>query len=76
VAVISHGGFYNYILSALMNLPWRDKEPEEHTEDQRTPPSPRWFLMNNAAITRIDFDHEVRIAYQNRVDFLPPDLIT
>jgi len=61
VAVVSHGGFYNRVLRAILNLP-----------DNRD----RWFVINNAAITRIDFGDEIRFAYMNRVDFLPPELIT
>jgi 2,3-bisphosphoglycerate-dependent phosphoglycerate mutase len=78
VAVVSHGGFYNHFLSALLDLPWReDDHPESGSTDGEHPPAGRWFLMNNAAITRIDFDHDVvRLNYNNRVDFLPPDLIT
>jgi 2,3-bisphosphoglycerate-dependent phosphoglycerate mutase len=63
VAVISHGGFYNYLLAALLNLPGR----EGH-----------WFVLNNAAISRIDFteEDEIWLVYLNRVDFLPKELIT
>ena len=68
VALISHGGFYNHVLSELFRLP----------ELRRV-----WFSLNNAAITRIDFHQEgregvepIRVAYMNRVDFLPAELIT
>lgn len=62
VAVISHGGFYNYLLAAILDMPGR--------EGYR-------FVMNNAAISRIDFDEEeIRLLYLNRVDFLPRELIT
>jgi 2,3-bisphosphoglycerate-dependent phosphoglycerate mutase len=62
VAMVSHGGFYNLFLSALLDLP---------------DPGRSWFMLNNAAITRIDFvpDYEA-IMYMNRADFLPHDLIT
>jgi broad specificity phosphatase PhoE len=64
VAIVSHGGFYNHLLSALLGLPI-------------TNPPAWWFTLYNTAITRFDFlDDHVRIAYQNRVDFLPPALIT
>ncbi len=78
VAVISHGGFYNYFLANLLDLPWSDDEhPEVGTDEGQSPPGRRWFLMNNTAITRIDFESDVvRLAYHNRLDFLPPDLIT
>jgi len=62
VAVVSHGGFYNYLLAVILNLP----EREDH-----------WFALNNAGLSRIDFDEEeIRLIYLNRVDFLPKELIT
>jgi 2,3-bisphosphoglycerate-dependent phosphoglycerate mutase len=62
VVVVSHAGFFNYLLAALLNLPGR----EGH-----------WFVMNNAAISRIDFhEDEIGLVYLNRVDFLPKRLIT
>jgi 2,3-bisphosphoglycerate-dependent phosphoglycerate mutase len=77
VAVVSHGGFYNHFLFNLLDLPGRDEYEEPGSNDGKNPPSGRWFLMNNAAITRIDFDSDtVRLAYHNRLDFLPSELIT
>jgi 2,3-bisphosphoglycerate-dependent phosphoglycerate mutase len=62
VAVVSHGGFYNTLLKCLMDMPQREG---------------LWFTMNNAAITRIDFvDGSVDIVYQNRVDFLPVEIVS
>lgn len=62
VAVISHGGFYNHLMHALLNLQASD-----------TP----WFSMNNAAISRIDFEDEgTWIQYTNRAGFLPREMIT
>jgi 2,3-bisphosphoglycerate-dependent phosphoglycerate mutase len=62
VAVISHGGFYNHLLCAILNLP----------EDERL-----WFTLNNTAITRVDFDgEETWISYMNRLDFMPEPLVT
>lgn len=64
IAVVSHGAFFNYLLAAAIDLP-----------DPAT--SPTWFLLNNASITRIDYqDHQTGIVYTNRVDFLPRDLVT
>lgn len=61
VAVVSHGGLYNYFLRALF------KAGCEHC----------WFSLHNAAITRIDFDPEgIDLVYMNRVDFLPFELVT
>jgi len=62
VAVVSHGGFYNYFVRAILEMP---------------PANSPWFSCNNTAITRIDFEAErTWLCYTNRVDFLPPDLVT
>ncbi len=62
VAVVSHGGFYNYLLAAILNLPGREGY---------------WFVLSNTGISRIDFNEdEIWLGYLNRVDFLPKDLIT
>lgn len=62
VALISHGGFYNYLLAAVLSL------PETHD---------CWFSLNNTGITRIDFAPErAWVMYMNRVDFLPRELVT
>lgn len=64
VAVVSHGAFYNYLLSAAIGL-----------ADPST--SPIWFVLNNVSISRFDVrDGQVGVIYSNRVDFLPRDLIT
>lgn len=61
VVMVSHGGFYNYLLAALMDLPARN---------------PVWYLLNNTAISRIDLNKdEVLVVYQNRIDHLGPDLL-
>jgi 2,3-bisphosphoglycerate-dependent phosphoglycerate mutase len=62
VAVISHGGFYNHLLRAVLGLPEADR---------------LWFTINNTAITRIDFEGEQTwVSYMNRLDFMPEELIT
>jgi 2,3-bisphosphoglycerate-dependent phosphoglycerate mutase len=62
VALVSHGGFYNYLLSVILDVPRREG---------------LWFTLNNVGITRIDFDESrVRVRYTNRIDFLPNELIT
>lgn len=62
VAVVSHAGFYNGLLAAILDLPGR----EGH-----------WFVLNNTGLSRIDFhEDEIGLSYLNRVDFLPKDLIT
>jgi 2,3-bisphosphoglycerate-dependent phosphoglycerate mutase len=61
VAVVSHGTFYNVLLRTIFKI-GRDGV---------------WFGMSNAAITRIDFMlEETTLAYLNRVDFLPKELVT
>ncbi len=61
VAVISHGGFYNVLLRTIFKIEREDC----------------WFGLNNAAITRIDFDTEgVGLDYMNKVDFMPKELVT
>jgi len=62
VGVISHGAFYNRLLGELLRLNSREG---------------LWFMLNNCAITRIDFrEDEVALIYTNRADFLPAELIT
>lgn len=62
VAIVSHGGFYNSFLRALFQI------PDEVSG---------WFSLNNAAVTRIDFeDGTLAIQYMNRADYLPAELIT
>lgn len=62
VAIVSHGGFYNLFIHTLLGLPRRNGV---------------WFTMFNAGITRMDFlERETNVVYQNRVDFLPPDMVS
>jgi len=62
VAVVSHGGFYNQLLRAILNL------PQENSYR---------FALNNGAITRLDFrEEEIVLSYSNRADFLPRELVT
>jgi 2,3-bisphosphoglycerate-dependent phosphoglycerate mutase len=62
VVLISHGGFYVHLLAALFGFP-----------DE----GGWWFLMNNTAISRIDFlSQEIQLVYHNRVIHLPNNLIT
>jgi broad specificity phosphatase PhoE len=85
VALFSHAGFYNHFMSALLNITERqDLAPSQASIEALTAENvilsaerEAWFTMNNAAITRIDFTHdEIKICYQNRLDYLPPSLIT
>jgi 2,3-bisphosphoglycerate-dependent phosphoglycerate mutase len=62
VAVVSHGGFFNQFLAAVIGL--------EKIQ-------PVWFHISNCAITRFDFrEGEQAVIYHNHVAHLPKDLIT
>ncbi len=64
IVLVSHGGFFNYFLSALL----------ERDITQRV-----WLEMNNVGISRIDItanQEKMNIVYLNKVDFLPLELIT
>ncbi len=64
VVFFTHANFSNYFMAALLGF-------TEHRQAV-------WFSLLNTGITRIDFftDREPFIAYQNRVDHLPPELVT
>lgn len=62
VLIFSHGGFFVHLMFAILKMP-RQKD--------------FWFSMNNCAISRFDFHaNETNIAYLNRTDHLPDQLIT
>lgn len=61
VAVVTHGGFYNYILTAILG---QSKRPE------------LWLLMNNTGVSRIGFEENPVLYYHNRTDHLPREWIT
>ena len=62
VAVVSHGAFYNSVLRAILKMPGAGN---------------CWFILNNIAISRFDFYQDrIELTYLNRLDHLPPDLIT
>jgi len=62
VAVVSHGGFHNELLWAILGVP----------EGNRC-----WFALNNGAITRVDFsEDDTVLSYSNRADFLPREMLT
>ncbi|MFZ5821741.1 MAG: histidine phosphatase family protein [Chloroflexota bacterium] len=67
IALVSHGGFFMYLMCAILKLPWR-----QAAHDLKS-----WFLLSNCSISRFDFvDDEVVICYLNRTDHLPDHLIT
>jgi broad specificity phosphatase PhoE len=63
IALITHGTFIDSLLKALFN---------------QLPATHMYYLHYNTAITRIDFrdDDRMLVRHVNRVDHLPPDLIT
>ena len=62
VAVVSHGGFYNRMIAALLGL------------DQRLG---LWHGLNNTGVSRFDFpDGEPVLVYSNALPHLTQDLIT
>jgi 2,3-bisphosphoglycerate-dependent phosphoglycerate mutase len=68
VALVSHGGFFMHFLTAALEVDMKRIKEFDHEY---------WFLMNNCGITRLDINNgRVLVAYVNRTDFLPDDLIT
>jgi broad specificity phosphatase PhoE len=63
IAIVTHGGFGAYLLRELAGVP---------------PTAKLFFHHDNTGITRVRFRHDGRVSirYQNRVDHLPPDLVT
>ena len=60
--VITHGGFYNYLLRAAFEL-------RDDTEI--------WFDLFNAAITLVEISEDfVNLIYCNRFDFIPREIVT
>jgi 2,3-bisphosphoglycerate-dependent phosphoglycerate mutase len=69
VAIVSHGGFMQTLLATLLN--------RDQPDITLGLPANVWFVTNNVAISRFDFEADhFRIGYLNRVDFLPDELIT
>jgi 2,3-bisphosphoglycerate-dependent phosphoglycerate mutase len=67
VAFVSHGGFFMRLVCAILKLPWR----------QAALGMKSWFMLNNCSISRFDIEgNEINIAYLNRTDYLPDNLIT
>jgi 2,3-bisphosphoglycerate-dependent phosphoglycerate mutase len=62
VAVITHGGFYNHFIGALLNL---------------LPPYPLTYLTNNTSISRLSIGPSLRyVVYHNHCEHLPAEMIT
>jgi broad specificity phosphatase PhoE len=70
IAIVSHGGFADALLKALLH---GGPAPAQNGH------GPRFFYLHfNTALDRIDVDTEgrLRIAYLNRVEHLPPSMIS
>ncbi|UCF97435.1 MAG: histidine phosphatase family protein [Spirochaetaceae bacterium] len=66
VAVVTHGGFYHEVLSALTG---------GSGTNNANMPDRVWFTMHNTGITRIDFrPTHTAVIYHNRLEHLPPEL--
>jgi 2,3-bisphosphoglycerate-dependent phosphoglycerate mutase len=69
VAIVSHAGFYQAMLGALLGIVGKTDGFGNEADV--------FFGMNNAAISRIDFnEQEAVLIYQNRVLHLPAELLT
>lgn len=67
VAVVSHGGFFMRLVSAMLNLSWRQASHDLQS----------WFLLNNCSISRFDIRRgEIVLCYLNRTDHLQLQLIS
>lgn len=67
VAIFSHGGFFDHLICAILNISWEETINANHF----------WFATNNCAISRFDFHPgSASISYLNRTDHLPDHLIT
>jgi 2,3-bisphosphoglycerate-dependent phosphoglycerate mutase len=84
VAIVTHGGFGDAMFKVLIgHWPLYLKFDESFDPDTvpmellTNTPDEMWFRLNNVSISRIDFFKErYVVVYWNRVDFLPPELIT
>jgi len=63
IGLVTHGGFIDSLIKALLN-----QLPGRHI----------FYNHNNSAISRIDFgpDERLKLRYLNRIDHLPPELVT
>ncbi len=67
VAIVSHGGFYQAFMYALLQFP-------PLAEGEWLPAS---FSINNCGVTRVNIDNgHAAILYSNKTDHLPPELHT
>jgi 2,3-bisphosphoglycerate-dependent phosphoglycerate mutase len=75
VALVSHGGFFQSLLSVIVNMSRR--KLGEDLEGDGIAHDALWFGISNTAVSRFEvYEDAVVIRYLNRVDHLPNDLIT
>ncbi len=69
VGIVTHGGFSQSLFSALFGV--------SHLQTNLGKNREIWLKFNNGSVTRFDFFEDVvRLAYQNRVDFIPEYLLS
>jgi 2,3-bisphosphoglycerate-dependent phosphoglycerate mutase len=69
VLVVSHGGFLNFLLAAVVNL--------TAAQAQANLDANFWFVLNNTGLTRVDIGPVFcGIVYHNRIKHLADDLVT
>lgn len=69
IALVSHAGFFQNFLHLLI--------ARVQGRDSLEMAEPFWFALNNTGITRIDFrEWGAVVVYTNRIDHLPPELVT
>jgi len=70
IAMVTHGGFLNSLLTALVPLSGQSSDVSLSTRHL-------WFGASNTSISRIEFREEVAVVrYLNRVDHLPDELLS
>lgn len=84
VGIVTHGGFADSMFKVLIGH-WPVYSHFDESFDADTIPTElltnapheMWFRLNNVSISRIDiFKERYVVVYWNRVDFLPPELVT
>jgi len=84
VGIVTHGGFADSMFKVLIgHWPVYSRFDEQFdadtipTELLTNTPDEMWFRLNNVSISRVDiFSERYVVIYWNRVDFLPPELVT
>lgn len=70
VAIVTHGGFFQSLLSVLASR-------EANRDDHPLNLNDVWFGISNASISRLELWQEFAVVrYINRIEHLPPEMIT